>query len=85
MKAKGELEIDVKPANLWSKIKVQCLNTNPYLGENEDGQAIMRCPRCETWTLEMDYTSFSISPAAIEWASAVVKCQKCSHIFSFVR
>ena len=82
---KSAEELEVKPANLWSKIKVQCLNSNPFLGTNEDGQAIMRCPRCEEWNLEMDYTALSIAPAAIEWASAVVKCQRCSHIFSFVR
>ena len=78
-------EMEVKPANLWSKIKMQCLNSNPYLGENDDGQAIMQCPRCENWDLEMNFTALSIAPAAIEWASAVVKCQRCAHIFSFVR
>ena len=82
---KSAQEMEVKPANLWSKIKSQCLNSNPFLGTNDDGQAIMKCPRCETWDLEMNYTALSIAPAAIEWASAVVKCQRCSHIFSYVR
>lgn len=82
---KSAEELEVQPANLWSKIKVQCLNENPYLGTNDDGQAIVRCPRCESWDLEMNYTALSIAPAAIEWASAVIKCQRCAHIFAFVR
>ena len=44
---KSTQEIEVKPANLWSKIKAQCLQKNPFLGTNDDGQAIMKCPRCE--------------------------------------
>jgi len=85
MKAKEELGIDVKPANLWSKIKAQCLQKNPFLGINDDGQSIMQCPRCETWDLEMNYTAFCVSSRATEWASPVVKCVHCGHIFSYVR
>ena len=78
-------EENVKPANLWSKIRAQCLQKNPYLGENDDGQTIVRCPRCETWERDSEYTTLSVAPGAVEWAVSVQKCIHCSHIFAFCR
>lgn len=82
---KSTQELEVKPANLWSRIKAQCLNACPYLGENDDGQTVVRCPRCEEWALEREYITLSVAPGAIEWSSPVLKCSKCSHLFSLIR
>jgi hypothetical protein len=84
MEVKGE-KVDLKPANLWIRIKKQCLNENPFITQNESGENIIECPRCRKAELEMNYTSFSIASDAMEWASPVLKCQVCRHIFSFVR
>ena len=80
-----ETEVEMKPANLWTKIKAQCLNKNPFIWQNDTGEVVIECPRCRKQDLEMNYTSFSIAPDAMEWASPVIKCPHCRHIFSFVR
>ena len=84
MKAKEE-GVDIKPANLWSKILAQVLGSNPYVGTNDDNQTIIKCPRCEVWDLDMNYITLSISPAAIQWSGAVRKCSRCSHIFCLIQ
>lgn len=76
---------NIKPANLWSKMKQQCLNSNPYIREDDDGKTILKCPRCGSEDLEMNYTVLSIQPDAMEWSSPVTKCPNCSHLWSFVR
>ena len=82
---KGKSEVEIKPANLWSKVKAQCLNKNEYIGENDDGQTVVKCPRCEKWELDQNYTTLSVAPGAIEWAVPVQKCTHCSHLFAFCR
>ena len=84
MKLKEE-GMDIKPANLWSKILAQVLGSNPYVGVNDDKQTIIRCPRCEVWEIDMNYTAFNIAPGAIQWSGAVRKCSLCGHIFCLIQ
>ncbi len=84
-KRSKENEVDIKPANLWSKIQAQVLGTNPYLGNNDDGQTIVRCPRCEFWDLDMNYTALSVVSGAVQWSGVVRKCQRCAHLFCLIQ
>jgi len=77
--------INIQPANLWAKIKAQCLNINPFLRTEEDGQVYVTCPRCRQEDMQMNYVALSVEPDAVEWACPILKCPRCKHLFAFVR
>jgi len=72
------------PANLWTKIKSQCLNENPFISIDGEDHRIVQCPRCGTWDLDMNYTKLAVEPRATEWAATIRKCANCRHLFAFV-
>lgn len=76
----------VVTANLWPKIKAQCLRQNPYLAmDAESGQEVVTCPRCHNTAMSREFIAFSMEPSAIEWSAPVRKCPDCKHIFAFVQ
>lgn len=71
--------------SLWSRIKANCLDENPYISQAEDGREIVICPRCHEKQPSMEFTTFSMEPQAVAWLVPVQKCPHCHHIFAFVR
>jgi len=78
-------ETPIVSANLWAKVKAQCLRENPYLATDASGQEIVTCPRCHNTAASKEFIAFSMEPSAIEWSSPVRKCPDCKHIFAFVQ
>jgi len=71
--------------DLWSRMKAQCLDTNPFISFDDQGREVVKCPRCMREQLSMEYTTFNIEPVAVLWACSVQKCPHCHHIFAMVR
>ena len=69
---------------LWVRVKAQCLETNPFIRE-EDGVEYITCPRCGREAQTMNYRTLGVEPRATEWSVPVQKCVYCNHLFAYVR
>ena len=88
-------EFEVKPANLWSAVKAQCLRSgelqeNPYIRVSDEGKVLVTCPRCGTEQEDKDYLVLSVMPSATLWSCPIRKCTaetdggRCGHLFACV-
>lgn len=69
---------------LWVRVKAQCLETNPFIRE-EEGVEYITCPRCGREAPTMNYRTLGVEPRATTHSVPVQKCAHCNHLFAFVR
>ena len=70
---------------LWVRVKAQCLETNPFIREDDEGIEYITCPRCGTEAKTMHYRTLGVEPRATTHSVPVQKCGQCNHLFAFVR
>lgn len=88
-------DLKLKPANLWARVKAQCLESgalqaNPFARtDSNTGHLMITCPRCGAEAPDSDYTVLSVMPMATLWAVPIRKCnaiqengRACSHLFA---